>query len=88
LRHLSRIKIEVTTATPMPALAKQAGVHDLPYRDSAHTQAVFTADRDALGTIMTPLAANPVVHLTSTPPTLDDFFLRYYGKQGETHAAQ
>src|SRR5699024_11573441 len=53
LRHLSWIKIEVTTATPMTALAKQAGVHDLTYRDSEHTKAVFTADRDALGTIMT-----------------------------------
>ena len=88
LRHLSRIKIEVTTATPMTALAKQAGVHDLTYRDSEHTKAVFTADRDALGTIMTTLAANTVVDMQSTPPTLEDLFLRYYGKQGETHAAQ
>lgn len=88
LRHLSRIKIEVTTATPMTALAKQAGVHDLIYRDSEHTKAVFTADRDALGTIMTTLAANTVVDMQSTLPTLEDLFLRYYGKQGETHAAQ
>ena len=88
LRHLSRIKIEVTTATPMTDLAKQAGVHDLTYRDSEHTKAVFTADRDALGTIMTTLATNTVVDMQSTPPTLEDLFLRYYGKQGETHAAQ
>ncbi|MEO2848885.1 ABC transporter, partial [Lacticaseibacillus paracasei] len=52
------------------------------------TKAVFTADRDALGTIMTTLAANTVVDMQSTPPTLEDLFLRYYGKQGETHAAQ
>ena len=26
--------------------------------------------------------------MQSTPPTLEDLFLRYYGKQGETHAAQ
>ncbi|EKQ03005.1 ABC transporter ATP-binding protein [Lacticaseibacillus paracasei] len=88
LRHLSRIKIEVSTATPMTDLAKQAGVNDLTYRDSEHTKAVFTADRDALGTIMTTLAANTVVDMQSTPPTLEDLFLRYYGKQGETHAAQ
>ena len=72
----------------MTALAKQAGVHDLTYRDSEHTKAVFTADRDALGTIMTTLAANTVVDMQSTPPTLEELFLRYYGKQGETLAAQ
>ena len=72
----------------MPALAKPAGVHDVTYRDSEHTKAVVTADRDALGTIMTTLAAITVVDMQSTPPTLEDLFLRYYGKQGETHAAQ
>lgn len=88
LRHLSRIKIEVATATPMTDLEKQAGVHDLNYSNSKHTKAIFTADRDMLGVIMTILTANTVVDIQSTPPTLEDLFLRYYGKQGENHVAQ
>ncbi|MBM7543870.1 ABC-2 type transport system ATP-binding protein [Weissella beninensis] len=86
LRHLSRIKIAVATATSMTDISNQVGVYDLTYKNTAHTKAVFTADRDALGMIMKTLAAKTILDIQSTSPTLEDLFLRYYGKQGAHYA--
>lgn len=70
----------------MTDISNQVGVYDLTYKNTAHTKAVFTADRDALGMIMKTLAAKTVLDIQSTSPTLEDLFLRYYGKQGAHYA--
>lgn len=88
MQHLARLKVEVTTTAANDALARVAGVHDLTFAVADHTKAVFTADRDELSRIMQTIATASILDLRVSPPTLEDLFMRYYGKPGESHAAE
>jgi ABC-2 type transport system ATP-binding protein len=85
LRHLTRTSIAVETARPITGLS---GVHDAVVDDR---RARFDVDDTHLEPVMRQLAALGVRSLTSTPPTLEEMFLRHYGpaegdapKNGET----
>lgn len=78
MRHLTRTQITVATEQPLTDLAQQAGVHQVTTDDAHHTT-TFAADSEAMPNIMDYLAAHDVTSLQSTPPTLEDLFLRYYG---------
>lgn len=43
---------------------------------------MLSVDREQMTQIMIFLADKQIVNLTSTPPTLEDLFMRYYEKQG------
>jgi ABC-2 type transport system ATP-binding protein len=47
----------------------------------AGNQARFEVEPDALGAVQRWLADREVVALTSSPPTLQQLFLRHYGEQ-------
>lgn len=76
LRHLTRTTITVETARPLTGLDAVAGVHDL-VRDG--TRGRFDVDTAHLDAVTRVLADLGVRSLTSTPPTLEDIFLRHYG---------
>jgi ABC-2 type transport system ATP-binding protein len=78
LRHLTRTAITVTTARPLDGLGALAGVHDL---DLDGVQARFEVEPDALAAVQRFLAEREVVTLISSPPTLQQLFLRHYGEQ-------
>ncbi|RDI55236.1 ABC transporter ATP-binding protein [Nocardia mexicana] len=78
LRHLTRTTITVETVRPATNLGDMAGVHDL-VQDGLHAR--FDADTAALDTVLRTIAALGVRNLTSTPPTLEDIFLRHYGPE-------
>jgi ABC-2 type transport system ATP-binding protein len=78
LRHLTRTTVEVETARPPAALASQPAVHDLALEDG---KARFSVDPADLNTVLTMLVGYDVRSLTSTPPTLEELFLRHYGDQ-------
>ncbi len=80
LRHLTRTSITVDTARPLDGLDQLAGVHNLLVDD---THAVFDVDSDALGKVLEYLTPLGVRALTSTPPTLEELFLRHYGDELE-----
>lgn len=79
LRHLTRTSIVVQTVRPVPELAGCDGVHDLRIDDGGDTS--FDVDHAALGEVHRLLAAAGVLSLTSSPPTLEQLFLRYYASQ-------
>ena len=76
LRHLTRTTVEVETARPLRALADLDGVHDLAVDDS---RARFSVDPGELNGVLTHLVDFEVRSMTSSPPTLEELFLRHYG---------
>jgi ABC-2 type transport system ATP-binding protein len=76
LRHLTRTSIAVETAREPAGLGELPGVHDLRVDDH---HARFDVDTAHLGETIERLAGYGVRSLTSTPPTLEEMFLRHYG---------
>jgi ABC-2 type transport system ATP-binding protein len=78
LRHLTRTSISVQTAQPVTGIDAQPGVHDVVMD---HTTARFDVDTQHLDEVVRRLSALGVRSLTSTPPTLEEMFLRHYGDE-------
>ncbi|HET9516391.1 MAG TPA: ABC transporter ATP-binding protein [Actinoplanes sp.] len=78
LRHLTRTSIAVQTSRPLTGLDALPGVHDVAV-DDGHTR--FDVDAAQLDTVIRWLAPLGVLSLTSTPPTLEELFLRHYGDE-------
>ncbi|WP_291378339.1 ABC transporter ATP-binding protein [Demequina sp.] len=78
MRHLTRTSIHVHTESPVRGMEGRAGVHDLALDAEGAT---FEVDAEQLGDVLAELTAFGVVALTSTPPTLEDLFLRHYGDE-------
>jgi ABC-2 type transport system ATP-binding protein len=76
LRHLTRTTVVVETARPAASLASLAEVHD-PTIDG--NKARFSVDSGDLNRVLERLVQYDVRALTSTPPTLEELFLRHYG---------
>ncbi|MEU8779438.1 ABC transporter ATP-binding protein [Streptomyces sp. NPDC048606] len=75
LRHLTRTSLRAELAGPPDGLAHLPGVHDVEVRG---TKVTLQADTDKLDAVLRSLAAAGVRSLTSTPPTLEELFLRHY----------
>ncbi|MEU9502849.1 ABC transporter ATP-binding protein [Streptomyces sp. NPDC048196] len=83
LRHLTRTSIVAELAGPLgvpPAvagggLAALPGVHDL---DVQGRRVRLQVDTDKLDAVLRSLGTSGVRSLTSTPPTLEELFLRHY----------
>ncbi|WP_433650595.1 ATP-binding cassette domain-containing protein [Micromonospora zamorensis] len=76
LRHLTRTAVTVETARPVTGLDTLPGVHDVHEVDGRTHLEVDPAHLDAL---LGRLIRFGVRALTSTPPTLEQLFLRHYG---------
>ncbi|MFE2548621.1 ATP-binding cassette domain-containing protein [Streptomyces sp. NPDC059355] len=75
LRHLTRTSISAELAGPPNGIAQLPGVHDLEVRG---LKIRLQADTDKLDAVLRSLADSGVRSLTSTPPTLEELFLRHY----------
>ncbi len=90
LRHLTRTAVTVKTTRPVDDLAAVPGVHNVVvnHDGTAH----FDVDTAALEPVHRRLAEAGVLALTSTPPTLEELFLRHYGtdpaEQADGHGAE
>ncbi|MEV0297539.1 ABC transporter ATP-binding protein [Nocardia sp. NPDC050710] len=78
LRHLTRTTVAVETLCPAAELETITGVHDLILDG---TRARFDVDTAQLDVVLRALTEVGVRSLTSTPPTLEDIFLRHYGPE-------
>jgi ABC-2 type transport system ATP-binding protein len=76
LRHLTRTTVVVETAEPMDGLGRLPGVHELSL-DGARAR--FTVDAGELNPVLQHLVDLDVRTLTTSPPTLEEIFLRHYG---------
>jgi ABC-2 type transport system ATP-binding protein len=77
LRHLTRTSIQADLAGPVDGLADLAGVHDL---QTSNGSIRFSVDNAELDPVLRKLTAIGVRGLTSTPPTLEEIFLRHYDR--------
>lgn len=75
LRHLTRLHMTVKTKKPLQHIEKISGIHDLVL--DGH-KGEFQVDTDALDQVMTSISEAGIVHLESSPPTLEDLFMRHY----------
>jgi ABC-2 type transport system ATP-binding protein len=76
LRHLTRTSITVETARPVGDVAGLTGVHDVQAQDG---RLRFDVDTEHLDGAVRHLTGFGIRSLTSTPPTLEELFLRHYG---------
>jgi ABC-2 type transport system ATP-binding protein len=75
LRHLTRTSVVAELAGPPDGLADLPGVHDL---DVQGRRVRLQVDTDGLDAVLRSLSESGVRSLTSTPPTLEELFLRHY----------
>jgi ABC-2 type transport system ATP-binding protein len=80
LRHLTRTAIDVETVREPAGLEALAGVHNLQVENH---RARFDVDTAELDEALRRLSGLGVRTLTSTPPTLEELFLRHYGDEIE-----
>ncbi|MGW0584415.1 ABC transporter ATP-binding protein, partial [Streptomyces sp. NPDC002920] len=79
LRHLTRTSVTAELAAPPNGLAHLPGVHDL---DVQGRRVRLQVDTDKLDAVLRSLTDSGVRSLTSTPPTLEELFLRHYEEAG------
>jgi ABC-2 type transport system ATP-binding protein len=75
LRHLNRTDVVVETARPVRGIEELPGVHDLSVEGM---RLRFSVDPGELNQVLAHLVPLDVRTLVSTPPTLDELFLRHY----------
>jgi ABC-2 type transport system ATP-binding protein len=85
MRHLTRTNITAELADSPDGLAELPGVHDLDIRGR---QVSLQVDTDQLDAVLKSLSTAGVRSLTSTPPTLEELFLRHYATDSEQSSAQ
>ncbi|MFI9237525.1 ABC transporter ATP-binding protein [Streptomyces cinnamoneus] len=81
LRHLTRTSVTAELASPPNGLARLPGVHDLavrPLHGGQGRQVRFQVDTATLDAALRQLGECGVRSLVSTPPTLEELFLRHY----------
>ncbi|MFJ6696438.1 ATP-binding cassette domain-containing protein [Streptomyces sp. NPDC091272] len=79
LRHLTRTSITAELASAPNGVSALPGVHDV---DVQGNRVRLQVDTDKLDAVLGSLTASGVRSLTSTPPTLEELFLRHYGEHG------
>jgi ABC-2 type transport system ATP-binding protein len=77
LRHLTRTTIQAELTRPPDGLATLAGVHEL---QTTGDRVRFDVDAEALDPALRALVSAGVKSLVSQPPSLEELFLRQYGR--------
>ncbi|MGW1430678.1 ABC transporter ATP-binding protein [Streptomyces sp. NPDC002431] len=85
LRHLTRTSIAAELAGAPDGLAGLPGVHDL---DVQGHRVTLQVDTDKLDAVLRALTASGVRTLASTPPTLEQLFLRHYASDARDTAPE
>ncbi|MEU3609422.1 ABC transporter ATP-binding protein [Streptomyces sp. NPDC035033] len=75
LRHLTRTSVTAELAAAPNGIAALPGVHDLRVEGR---KVRLQVDTDKLDPVLAALLSSGVRSLTSTPPTLEELFLRHY----------
>ncbi|WP_339146009.1 MULTISPECIES: ABC transporter ATP-binding protein [unclassified Sutcliffiella] len=75
LRHLTRTNLLIETKQTIEGLGLLKGVHEIEQKDSTLS---FQVDSEELDTVMKHVSQYGLVKLESSPPTLEDLFMRHY----------
>lgn len=83
LRHLTRLNLFIQTRQPLTDLSTVKGVHHLQKQDQGFA---FQVDAEELEAVMKHISPFGLVKLESSPPTLEDLFMRHYaGTDNPSH---
>ncbi|MGK5501177.1 ABC transporter ATP-binding protein [Streptomyces sp. URMC 125] len=85
LRHLTRTSVTAELAAEPDGLSGLPGVHDLSVQGR---RVRLQVDTDKLDGVLRRLTESGVRSLTSTPPTLEELFLRHYRDGGDAGAPE
>ncbi|MFI6687440.1 ATP-binding cassette domain-containing protein [Streptomyces sp. NPDC050485] len=91
LRHLTRTSVTAELAGTPNGLAHLPGVHDLAIHEIEGSQGrrvKLQVDTDKLDAVLRSLTESGVRSLISTPPTLEELFLRHYTGAAEGTGAR
>lgn len=75
LRHLTRINFVVETKKTISVLENLNGVHQVKEEDGVFS---FQVDAQHIDEVIRHISQFGIVKLESTPPTLEDLFMRHY----------
>ncbi|WP_100372040.1 ABC transporter ATP-binding protein [Bacillus sp. FJAT-45037] len=75
LRHLTRTSMLIESKRPMIGLRELSGVYDVREDDRG---VAFQVDAEKLDEVMTFVSEFGLMRIESTPPTLEDLFMRHY----------
>lgn len=78
LRHLTRTSISVRTKRPIEGLEQNPNVHDMKVTPGGLE---FSVDTEALAPVISHISQSDILNLSSTPPTLEELFMRHYQQQ-------
>lgn len=78
LRHLTRLTVTARTAAAATAIDGLAGLHDVTHRGDSIS---FGVDGEHLDEAVGYLHSLGLTSLTCQPPTLEELFLRHYGRE-------
>lgn len=81
LRHLTRAHLTVQTKERMTGLNALKGIHNLVEQD---TEVSFQVDTEELDAVIRYVSGFGILKLESSPPTLEDLFMRHYEGGEET----
>lgn len=82
MRQLTRTQVIVQTKQPLSGVESLPGIHGFKRDEQLENKAVFAVDTAQIGAVMAELAKRKIVALQTTPPTLEDLFIRYYNTEG------
>lgn len=75
LRHLTRTRVRIVTEKPVDNVQSIEGLFDLDIKDTTYT---FQVETNTIGKILGAFNPYGIQALESTPPTLEDLFMRHY----------
>jgi len=77
LRHLTRTSVAVDAIRPLQSVERWPGVHDARQHDG---HAEFSVEAGASNEVLAHLVEHRVRSMVTSPPTLEELFLRHYGE--------
>ena len=85
MRHLTRVMMDIETERPVEGLAEMKGIHSLTER---HGGLSFQVDSGEIGVVVEHISKYGVKKLESSPPSLEDLFMRHYSTGADSAAGE
>ena len=79
LRYLTRYSISAVTQETIEGIENIPGIHDIERKEN---EVSFNIDADKMGEAINHINKYGIIKLISTPPSLEELFMRHYKKDG------
>lgn len=83
MRHLTRTNLVIETKEPLNGISSMTGVHTVKETEKG---TALQVDAEALDEVIKKVSTLGIIRLESTPPTLEDLFMRHYEGTGSDQA--